>query len=335
MRVTREDVAARAGVSSVTVSSVLNKSRPVSQKTVKKVMQAIAELDYHPDDIARSMVKGVNKQLSVIVNDIVNPVQGEVVLGFEAAAIEQGYFVNVCTTLANIDAYIRSFISRRNDGVYITAFPERFAIENLYRLYNNGIKIVTSQSIVADDPAFGSVESDFKKGITELAEYLRETGHSRIAMLSAFSRGYKYDNRADLFCQAVMRQIPNAVLTVIEGEPPYPSDVASGRRLTEELLKSGRNFTAVFCTNDLMAYGCMAELRKAGLRVPRDVSVIGVDDITLSAIYSPPLTTIGYDKFELGARAFKALQEDIETGETSRCRLDTQLIVRESSGRAR
>ena len=335
MKSTREDVAKLAGVSVVTVSCVLNNSRPVSQKTIEKVKNAVKEIDYHPDAIARSMVKGDNKQLSIIVNDIVNPVQGEVVLGFENAAIEKGYFVNICTASSSIDSYIRNFISRRNDGVYITAIPERFEIENLYKLLNNGIKIVISGNASLDSKLINHLERDFESGISEAIGYLKQLNHRKLAMISAFSRDYKYDNRVETFCKTAMQIIPNVALTVIEGNYPYPSDNSTGRILTRKLIESGNEFTVIFCTNDLMAYGCISELHKAGLRVPEDVSVIGVDDIVFSADFSPSLSTISYDKFQQGKKAFEMLYQNMENGIVSSAVSKTNFIIRESCSYAK
>ena len=105
MKVTRADVAKLAGVSTATVSYVLNGSRPMSEKTTKLVLDAVEQLNYKPDMIARSMTKNETKQLSLMINDITNPFFSEIVVGFETAAIEKGYFVNVCTGYKNINNY--------------------------------------------------------------------------------------------------------------------------------------------------------------------------------------------------------------------------------------
>src|SRR5690625_1529141 len=102
MRVTRNDVAKRAGVSTATVSYVINNKGNVSEKTRTKVLEAVRELNYKPDMVARSMVTKETKQLSIILNDIANPFYSEVVLGFENMAMEKGYFVNVCTGYKNL-----------------------------------------------------------------------------------------------------------------------------------------------------------------------------------------------------------------------------------------
>lgn len=335
MKSSREDVAKLAGVSVATVSYVLNKSRHVSDKTVNKVMNAIKDLDYHPDLNARSMVKGEYKCISVLVSDIVNPIQGEVIIGFENAAIEYGYVINICTLIKNVENYIYNFISRRNDGVYITAVPLKFAIENFYKLLNNGIKILTSGHHFLQNRDINSIDPDFNHGILEAIKYLQQLNHRKIAMISAFSRDFKYDNRIEIFCNSVLQVIPNASLTIIEGEPPYPSNISTGKELTRKLIETNNEFTAILCTNDLMAFGCISELRSAGLRVPEDVSVIGIDDIEFSSSLSPTLTTIGYNKKEFGKKAFLMLYDNIKNGNATSTVFKTDFIIRESSTFAR
>ena len=105
MRATREDVAKLAGVSCASVSYVLNRSRKMSLKTETAVLDAVKQLNYMPDMVARSMKKNETMQLSLMVNDITNPFYGEIIEGFESAAIENGYFVNVCTGYRDINKY--------------------------------------------------------------------------------------------------------------------------------------------------------------------------------------------------------------------------------------
>ena len=111
MKVTRTDVAKLAGVSTATVSYVLNGSRSMSEKTRKLVLDAVEQLNYKPDMIARSMTKNETRQLSFMVNDATNPFYGEIIVGFENAAMERGYFVNICTGSKNINDYFDNYIA--------------------------------------------------------------------------------------------------------------------------------------------------------------------------------------------------------------------------------
>lgn len=119
MRVTRKDVARRAGVSEASVSYVLNKSRGVSPEITKKVWDAVKELNYTADMVARSMTKNETRQLAVLANDLSNPYFAEIITGFENAAIDNNYLVSICTAQREIENYIRRLIAQRIDGVFV------------------------------------------------------------------------------------------------------------------------------------------------------------------------------------------------------------------------
>ena len=141
MKVTRADVAKLAGVSSATVSNVLNENNKVKEETAVRVRAAIKELDYRPDMIARSMVMKKTMQIGIVLENISNPFFGDIVRGFESAANEKGYFVNICTGFNKLDDYFDNFIIRRLDGVFVTAIPYKFKIEKLYHLVDKGIRV--------------------------------------------------------------------------------------------------------------------------------------------------------------------------------------------------
>ena len=181
MKVTRADVAKLAGVSTATVSYVLNGSRNISERTRKCVLDAVERLNYKPDMIARSMTKNETMQLSLMINDITNPFYSEIVMGFEAAAIEKGYFVNVCTGYKDINNYLENYIARRIDGVFVVAVPHKFDLGKLYDLTENGIKVVVSGNTEVDHKKVCSIENDYQTGMKEALNYLRSLGHERIA----------------------------------------------------------------------------------------------------------------------------------------------------------
>ncbi len=335
MKVTRADVARLAGVSTATVSYVLNNSRNISDKTRERVMDAVRELNYKPDLIARSMTTNETMQLSMMINDITNPFFSEIAVGFENAAISKGYFVNICTGLKNVNDYFDNYIARRIDGVFVAAVPNKFDLDKLYNLTDNGIKVIVSGNVEADLKRVSAVENDYAAGMDMAVSYLHQLGHRHIAYLSGFGKKHTFDRKLDAYLAAMGKYGLNKNELLIEGRPPYNTGIKDGYAMARELINSGKGFTAVICTNDLMAMGTVSALLDAGLRVPNDVSVIGFDDITFSGMWRPSLTTLAVSKAELGRRAFELLYSNIKNGNTGYYLSRMELKVRNSTAAAK
>lgn len=334
MKVTRADVAKLAGVSTATVSYVLNGSRNMSDKTRKLVMDAVEHLNYKPDMIARSMTKNETMQLSLMINDITNPFFSEIVVGFETAAIEKGYFVNVCTGYKDINNYFDNYIARRIDGVFVVAVPHKFDLSRLYNLTDNGIKVVVSGNTEADLKRVSSIENDYVAGMQAAVTYLHQLGHERIAYLSGLSRKHKFDRKIEGYLAAMQLQgLACGEELLLEGRSPYSTSVEDGYAMARELAASGKEFTAVICTNDLMAMGAISAFEDAGLRVPQDLSVMGFDDILFSKAWRPAITTMAVSKNEFGRKAFELLYTNIKMGSTGYYLSQLELKARTSTGR--
>lgn len=333
MKVTRADVAKLAGVSTATVSYVLNGSRNMSDKTRKLVLDAVEQLNYKPDMIARSMTKNETMQLSLMINDITNPFFSEIVVGFETAAIEKGYFVNVCTGYKDINNYFDNYIARRIDGVFVVAVPHKFDLNRLYNLTENGIKVVVSGNTEADLKRVSSIENDYVAGMRTAVTYLHQLGHERIAYLSGLSRKHKYDRKIEGYLAAMEQQGLNCgEELLLEGRAPYSTSVEDGYAMAKELVASGKEFTAVICTNDLMAMGAVSAFEDVGLRVPQDVSVMGFDDILFAKAWRPAITTMAVSKYEFGRKAFELLYTNIKKGNTGYYLSQLELKARISTG---
>lgn len=336
MKVTRADVAKLAGVSTATVSYVLNGSRNMSEKTRKLVLDAVEQLNYKPDMIARSMTKNETMQLSLMVNDITNPFYSEIVRGFEMAAIERGYFVNVCTGYKNINDYFENYIARRIDGVYVVATPHKFDLKKLYSLADSGTKVVVSGNIEADLKKVSSIESDYIAGMRTAVDYLYRLGHRYIAYLSGLSRKHKFDQKIDGYLAAIEQlNLPCGDTLLFDGFPPYSTSVEDGYAMAKELLATGKHFTAVICLNDLMAMGAIAAFEDAGLKVPEDVSVMGFDDIMFARAWRPAITTMAVSKQEFGKKAFELLYTNIKQGTTGYYMSQLELKERASTAKIR
>lgn len=336
MKPTRLDVAKLAGVSEATVSYVLNNKGKTSEETRQRVLAAVASLNYKPDMIARSMATNETMQLGIVLENLANPFFGEIVRGFESAANDRGYFVNICTGYNKLDDYFENFITRRLDGVFIVAIPPKFHMDEVYRLVEHGVRVIMSGNVEADLKRVSSIESDYVGAMDAAVGHLYGLGHRRIAFVSGLSRSHGFDLRAAGYRKALGRHgLDTGDSLLFDGAPPYTTDVDDGFRLTCRLIESGREFTAVICLNDLMAIGAIKACRRYGLRVPEDVSVMGFDDIPYAEVWEPPLTTMAVRKQLFGAKAFDLLYANIRQGSTGYYSNALRLVARESTARAR
>jgi DNA-binding LacI/PurR family transcriptional regulator len=312
MKVTRKDVAKYAGVSEQTVSYVLNNSRKFSDDVVKRVKKAIKDLNYQPDMIAKSMSQKQTKSVAIFIRDMGNPIFPAIIHGFQKKAFEKGYSVYIADTegCQDVDFLIASLISRRVDGVYISMFSDNDFVRIVNVFQENGIKVVigNEESRLCDVP---SVTVDFEDGMKQIVRYLHDCGHEKIVYLSGIDTRQKNDNRYDVFCKEY-RALFGREPVVIENEAPYATTVESGKQLVEKLFAVTDDFTAIVTTNDLMAYGVIDALKQKNKRIPEDISVIGIDDIMFSKYINPPLTTLGYNNQEFGAKTFKVLMKSIQ-----------------------
>ncbi|MDY0288220.1 MAG: LacI family DNA-binding transcriptional regulator [Sphaerochaeta sp.] len=335
-RVTREDVAKLAGVSTATVSYVLNKSIKVKPSTQEKVLSAVKELDYRPDPIARSMVTKQTMQLSIVLNNIANPIYSDMILGFEKQALEKGYFVNICTGQSNIDEYFDDFVSRRIDGVFIEALPEKYHIEKVYKLVDAGIKVIMFGHGGVDLRKVSSVENDYIYTLEKAVEHLWGLGHREIAYLSGLSEDQGYDLRVQGYKKAMERLTASTSHELCLCSPGVTNtDIADGRRMAHSLLESGKPFSAVITTNDLMAIGAMQQFQESGFSVPDDVSVLGIDGASFGEIVTPRLTTMKSDYYQIGAKAFELLFNSIKEDTKGFYQNHPHLVVRGSTAKKR
>lgn len=332
MKATRQDVAKLAGVSTATVSYVLNRSKPISEETSKRVMEAVEHLNYRPDQIARSMSTHRSMQLGIFLDNISSPYYGDIVQGFEAAASEQSYFVNVCTSHKRFADYFENVISRRLDGLFIMMPPARYDENMLDKMAQNGIPLITSGYRDIDIRRFCSIENDYVSGIRALMRMLKGRGHERIAFLSGLNRDSRYDSRAQAYldsAQALGLSMGDELL--IDTQPGFSTGERDGYELALRLIRTGRKFTAAIFINDLTAIGAYKAFQEAGLRIPEDVAVAGIDGISIGEYITPALTTLSFDKIAFGRKAFELLHTQMTVGSTGYYLNKLTLLERKST----
>jgi len=328
-----KDIASEAGVSTATVSHVINKTRFVSEAVRARVLQAIELHDYYPNAHARSLASGSSRILGLVISDIANPFFPELVKSIEAAAFEHGYDVVLSNT--NYDAertahYVRRFIERKVAGVALmTSEMDKSLIDELAR---REVPVVFLDSGAAG-LHMSNLRVGYAEGIKQAILHLVELGHTNVAFISGLPHLRSAKRRLEAFRQTMKAVLPDAPEQVYEGD----FKIEGGRRAALEILAAFESPTAVVAANDLMAFGAISEFRRAGLNVPRDISVIGFDDIAFSSLIEPALTTVNLPLGELGRLAVEALLTTLSspTQHGIELLIPTRLIVRNSTAAAR
>lgn len=297
--VTIEMVASAAGVSQSTVSRILNGTAVVSQHKKKAIDDAIAALGYVPNPVARGLAGGRTFSIGVITQAIDSPFYGAALRGIEDELEPAGYsplFVSGHWNVAGETRCLDVLRSRRVDGIIV--LTGRLPDEALLACAVSVPVVVTGRALSA--PGLASLYFDNFEGGRMATQHLLELGHREIAFVSgdpahpdAIERLYGY--RAALEAEGVRfeRQL------VVAGG----FSEGSGLEAVNRLIAAGQHFTAIFAANDEMAFGAALGLRRHGLRVPEDVSIVGFDDLPAAQFSNPPLTTIRQPAYELGRLA--------------------------------
>lgn len=330
-RPTIKDIAELAGVSIATVSYVINGSRPVSAELAERVEQAIDELEYYPNEVARSLRGQRTSTVGLIVPDSANPFFAEIAKGVEDAGFEAGYTVVLCNSNLTLDrelAYLETLLSKQVDGVII--HPTTTRLEQVNLLIKNQIPVAIL-SRDAGDMDVDTFRIDNRQAGHDATEHLIDLGHQSIACIKPLSGTNPSAQRVDGYLEALANaSIPMNAELLVQGD----NTIQGGELATEQLINSNVPFTGIFACNDAMAIGAMRALREAGCSVPDDISVIGFDDIQLASYIQPALTTISNPKYELGSMAIRKLLDRIEGSLDPGPRsfpLDTKLIRRSTT----
>lgn len=331
--VTARDVARRAGVSTSTVSHVLNGTRVVSAELRERVLTAARELHYEPNAVARSLKIKRSNALGLIISDIANPFFTAVVRGVEDVASEQGYTLilgNTDEDPAKEEAYLRALAARRVDGLILAPAGEPH--EYLERLVRTGFPIVFLDREVPG-LAIPAVVLDSVYSARVAVRHLIRLGHTRIGMVAGRDRISSTTERVDGYREALAEAgIAFDPALLVSGG----SRTEGARAATDRLLELRPRPTALFVANNLMTIGAVAAVRARGLDIPGDVAVVGFDDFSWADVFRPRLTTIAQPTYELGRTAaellVRRLAGDLEG--PMRVVLRGELIVRESCGGA-
>jgi len=329
--VTMNDVAERASVSVSTVSHVINGTRPVSEALRRRVRDAMDELGYRPNRLARSLRMGETHTIGVIVPDSSNPFFAEVARGIEDTSFAQRYSVILCNSDGDLEKelfYTSVLTSKQVDGILFVAAG--VSTEHIRALQEDQVPVVVVDREIPE-VSVDEVLTNNVHGGARVTRHLIDLGHRRIGCITGPSDVTPSADRVTGYRQALRDAgLPFDEGIVVKGDFQFEG----GYRAAQQLLAVDDAPTAIFACNDLMAVGVIRAAREMGLRVPADLSVTGFDDVSLASFASPPLTTVAQPKYEMGVLATRLLFERMEDGGSPpRHRvLETRLIVRRSTG---
>jgi len=323
------DVAELAGVSYQTVSRVLHDSPHVRDDTRERVLKAIRQLDYRPNSMARALVTGRTNTLGVVTFDTTLYGPASTLLGIEQAAHDAGYGVSVSSLRSlnrrTVLTAIQQLRDQGVDGVAVIA-PVRAGIDALRHVRPDFAVVAVAAGPNASIPV---ARVDQAAGAAAATTHLLNLGHKTVFHLAGPSDWKEAEERIEGW-KSVLKAAGAQIPAPLRGDWTPRSGYEVGQSLLEI-----RGLTAVLVANDQMALGLLRRLHEAGREVPRDISVVGFDDIPESAYFTPPLTTVRQDFAELGRRCLQILLGRIEGGGgPTRVVVPPELVVRSSSGAA-
>jgi LacI family transcriptional regulator len=327
---TIKDVAQRAGASIAAVSYAINGNRFVSEQLSGRIRKAIEDLDYTPSKMAQSLRRNRTQTIGLIMDDITNRFGALFTKGLESAAVEQQYTLIISDlhgSPANEPRSINLLLDQRVDGIIYCGFGAEEA--RLREIHASGLPVV-----MADKPpqskGLPSVVIDNRAGVLAALKHLRGLGHKDIV----FINGEKINRNGQLRADAFREFMIGHGLDFREDQIVYGDyTLEHGFQAATRVFERRRRFTAVFCGDDMIAFGVLAGLKARGLRIPEDVAVVGFGDDPISRVFDPSLTTIHYPMEEMGRQAFARFRKLIgqKRARPQSLLLETSLRVRRST----
>lgn len=331
MAATIKDVAKLAGVSISTVSRVINESKPVSPEARRKVIKAIDELGYKPNEVARSLVTKKSNLIGVIVNDIGNSYVAQILRGIEEIGRMYDYDIVLCSSYGNEETelkFMQLLLRKQAEGIILVSEILNYAAIDYMKDIKVPFVYLNRHYEVLDFP---TVKISNEDATSKVMDYLLSQNHKRILYVS---EDKDLEQTVEKYKLSTYSKSMESI-----GEDPIIYKIV-GNKLNDayshgaevlDLIKEN-DITAVFCSQDEIAIGLISYLYDKGIKVPDDISVVGYGDIKLASIYRPKLTTIREPYYDFGAVAIRRILKDIkgESIEEQTINLPVHLMVRES-----
>lgn len=329
-------VAKKAGVSVATVSRVLNHPETVSESTKKNVLSVMEQLNYTPNSLARGLALNKTNTIALLIPNILNPKHMEIAKGVEDVAHKKGYNTLLCNTEGKKDKeseYISILVNKKVDGIIFSNCL--LSDVDINGLINQKVPLViigkkSKKTIV------NAIYTDYFSGAYEAIKHLIEVGYKDIALIS----GPKWQDENIDKLKGYKKALEESNIEVnkkyiIEGD----NDIDGGYLAAKKLMSMSQPPQAIFATNDLMAIAALDAARDLDKKVPEDVAVIGFDNISMSSLVAPKLTTVAQPMYKMGLLAARLLFDNIESNDNDYVPqsifLDTKLKIRESCGYGR
>ena len=327
--VTIVDVAREAGVSYATVSRVINNKGYINPETREKVLRAVTKLGYVVNQQARSLAGGKSQVVGLVVPGVDNSYIGEIIRGIDEELASMSYDLMLYTThrrKTRESTYVATLTQGLADGLLLVLPRNPGAYLDALRRRGFPFVLIDHQGIDETGPSVGATN---RSGGYAAARYLIELGHRRIGFITGTLDLRCSTDRLDGYRDALEEfDLPFDPALVYEGDFMQPD----GYRGAHTLLALPDRPTAIFASNDVMAFGAMEAVRECGLRIPADISIVGFDDIPQASHVHPHLTTIRQPLEQMGRLAARMLLQLIANPNmgASRVELTTELIVRHS-----
>jgi LacI family transcriptional regulator len=299
------DIAEKANVSKTTVSMVLNNNKiNVSDATRQKIYDVAKELNYIPNTVARSLSTRKTETIGIVLPDIENPFFSEMARAIEDTAGKLNYNIMFCNTDNNQDKeekYVKLLISKLVDGVIFVSGGK--SEQNLQMLENNNVPFVIVDRYIESSKEYNGVFCDNEEGIRLGVEYLHKNNKKKIAFVTGAQKLKVAKLRLEAFEEVTKNlNIYNEHL-IFEGE----FTINGGMKATEYIMNSSSTVDAIFYSNDVMALGGLKILTRKGYKIPEDIAIMGYDNINISNLVEPELTTVAQPIYNMGEEACKLL----------------------------
>lgn len=333
LKITIKDIAEAAGVSTTTVSQILNnKGSRFSEETRAKVMETVKKFDYQPDFFAQNMITKKSKTIGMIVPDVTDFFFSKLIEGVEAYLNSFGYMMLLCNTShSNLleEKYFEELLRRSVEGIII-ATPNMLSdtIIKHPKVRNKRVPLLL-MDLGKNPRNEGKLLVEEYQGVYDATKYLIDNGHRKIAFLREVGDYYQLSERITGFLNCLEDCAIEADERLIESSP---LDIPGGYQGTNRLLEKNIPFTALVCTNDQMAIGAYQAITEAGSKVPEDISVIGFDGLEITRYMSPALTTVYQPIYDVGYTAGEFIIGAIEkpASKIPNKTFPTKLLIRDS-----